>query len=1027
MSMQIVFSIVYFAVFSLYLGYAITVITQNPKEKINRMFFVILLLMAFWTFTFSLVNAASDYESALFWRRTSTLGWGLVFCFILRLMLLITPDRDGWLMGFLRSKVGATFIYGMGTVNVIIYMLWTDVANQQYNLVRTTYGWSNMSVDSPAAMYFNVYLVVLLSLIVWTSNKWAKGLKQIRSLKSSYAIIGSFAAVGVIGIIVDMVVVTYLHQPGPQVGALIGIIPITTVFATTNRFSFTHDNILPIQPKEFYIIPRGSRRDIVFYLAVMTYLAAVLSFAFRYFIYGESLLVVSLYSAGLMLMSAGLYFAPKLPIEDRYKDFITMAILSVFIPYMLFQYAIVDAAVTIWTLPVFVILLSIVFVSRWATIFCGAVSIVTLLAIGIANPKREVTILIEEHLLRVIIIIVFTWFAMYVKRLYVKRLKENEKQYKLQQLIAMISNEVLKIDETNTQEKLSNIFARVGDTTDVDSVFVMNFEADGDDIIFQQGWSKEHPISFIRKFSSVKEPILSITENDHSILIQDVSAITNEYRNIKSMLDSLDINSAIMFPVLMKDEVVGVFGLAYNTVKKKFTKSDAEQYRTISNILADAYQKSRTAREIHKLAYFDTLTALPNRVYLNKTIQQYIQDSEKNQDRFAVLFIDLDAFKWVNDSIGHSGGDQLLKDVAGRLTDCVGDLEKLYRFSGDEFVVLHQLGAEDDNSLHRQVEKILHQLQLPYTIGDMNYSITGSIGVAVYPNDGQTADNLIRNADLSMYDAKIAGKNQVRYCTDAFKAKLYDRHQMIMYLQDAVERDELVMYYQPQVNGRTGEIIGIEALIRWNNPDLGHVPPGIFIPIAEQTGLIIQIGEWVIENVCDQHRKWRNCSLAGLPVAINISSVQLKYQGFYDSVKNIIDMTGMDPALLEFEVTESVALKDSTQSVMLLNRLRDQGISIAIDDFGTEYSSLNRLKELPVDRVKIAMNFIHGITMNPKDEAVVNVIIYLAKKFNLRIIAEGVENEFQLDYLLNEGCSDIQGYFFHQPMSASALLTLVED
>ncbi len=1020
MTSQDIVSIIHFIAFGIYFGFAMLVLFQDLKEKVNQLFGSILILLAFWAYTFSIANSAVDYETALLWREVGSIGWGLVFSFVLRLLLYMVKDNGNKLIKHLNSMLGRVLIYGLGGVNVLFYLIWKEIADKQFKLVWSEYGWMSVGAGTIISNYFNIYLLIILGLSLWTSFIWLKQLKETKGIKQSYAVIISFFAAAFIGVAIDVIIVNVLGFELVQVSVLVGVIPVVTIFLTSNHFNFASGAIIAEESKGFHLVPQGSRRDIAFYMAAMVYIGSLGSFVFLYFIYNESLFIANVYSSGLLLMAGFLYVIPLFKLSDKRKDFWILIVLAIFIPYVLLHYAGVDAAVTIWVVPVFLILLSVVFSSQMATYFISGVTVITLTVIGIFYPVTEKTLYIEEHLLRIGIILVFTWLALYVRKLYIRRLRENEQQYRIQKMVADISTEILSINEKDSTNRLDGVFKKIGVTAEVDLIYVMNIENLSKEIIYLQAWSAETNTKNIRKFPKVMDSFLKVIDSEKSLLIQKVAGIPNEYKLVRDMLEGLDIYSTIMYPIVVKDQLSGVFGMAYTNTKKSFDSHDAEIYQTTANILSDAYQKARAEKEIHELAYYDQLTGLPNRSSLYEYLEEELAQMVIHQQRLAVLFMDLDSFKWVNDSIGHWGGDLLLEAVAARINECLTGRDKAFRFSGDEFVFVHIIENEI-SGLNLLVNRLLNKLKEPYVIEDVVNEVTVSIGVAIFPEDGNDYHELLRNADLAMYEAKIDGKNQAKYCTNEFKSKLYDKHQMIMKLRKAMENEELEVYYQPQVDGISKEIIGYEALLRWKNPELGHVPPGVFIKLAEQTGLIAPIGEWVLRNVCQQYKKWEGSPLAKLPVGVNLSSYQLRDPNLYQSIKRIIDDTGMNPQLLEFEVTESVALEDFGKSIRLLEDFRKIGIKIAIDDFGTEYSSLNRLKELPVDRVKIAMDFVHGIHEDPKDEAVVNVIIYLAKRMGLRVIAEGVEDEFQLDYLIHEGCREIQGYYFYKPMDARAL------
>jgi len=442
-----------------------------------------------------------------------------------------------------------------------------------------------------------------------------------------------------------------------------------------------------------------------------------------------------------------------------------------------------------------------------------------------------------------------------------------------------------------------------------------------------------------------------------------------------------------------------------------------EQYQHILSSENEINMRIAMEEKITKLAYYDHLTGLPNRRLFNDSLSQCIINVALNKKNLGVLFLDLDAFKRVNDTMGHAKGDELLKLVSNRLKKVLRKVDIVSRVSGDEFLILIE-DLEYAEYLREVSERILDMFKEPFTLDNHNLYITTSIGGALYPVDGEDVETLIKNADIAMYIAKDRGKNKFQLCTSIIKEKLFEEMRLTNSLYGALERNELELYYQPQVSLISGEINGLEALIRWNNTELGIVSPVDFIYIAEKTGLILPIGEWVIKSACIQNKAWQEAGILNVPVAVNLSVNQFENTKIVEGIEKILEETNLKPTDLELEITESIIMKETGYIVQSLKQLKKLGVTLAIDDFGTEYSSLNYIKQLPVDRIKIDISFVRGININEKDEAIIKVIIALARNLGLKVIAEGVETKEQLDFLRNQGCDDVQGYYFYKPMPA---------
>lgn len=436
---------------------------------------------------------------------------------------------------------------------------------------------------------------------------------------------------------------------------------------------------------------------------------------------------------------------------------------------------------------------------------------------------------------------------------------------------------------------------------------------------------------------------------------------------------------------------------------------------------------SAQAREDQLLiqAQYDNLTGLPNRILLQDRLGQAMEHSDRSGKPLWLAFIDLDRFKFINDSLGHKVGDQLLIEVAKRLEWTIRDTDTVARFGGDEFIVIMQ-GDMDDTLKIVILNRLIKAVEAPFTIEGNEIIITCSVGVSVYPTDAKSSDVLLSNTDIAMYRAKELGKNNFQFFTQSMNEKVADRLRMETHLRKALELDELEMFYQPKVDLHTKQIVGMEALIRWNSKELGFTSPLQFIPLAEETGLIVPIGEWALRTACTQAVAWRKAGLGKLLMAVNLSARQFNQKNLLKSITNILEQTGMDAQQLELELTESIIMNDAEDSERILHSIKSLGIHLSIDDFGTGYSSLSYLKNLPVDTLKIDKSFTDDIVLHNDEAPIVASIISLAKNLKLNVVAEGVESYEQVRYLSAHGCNEIQGYYFSKPAPAESIEMLLK-
>ncbi len=454
-------------------------------------------------------------------------------------------------------------------------------------------------------------------------------------------------------------------------------------------------------------------------------------------------------------------------------------------------------------------------------------------------------------------------------------------------------------------------------------------------------------------------------------------------------------------------------------------RDEAENIIRSLAVVSNVTEKKRTERDIQQLAYYDTLTGLANRTLFRDRLHQALAQSQRSGRKVAVLFLDLDRFKDINDTLGHATGDIVLQSVALRLKECVREGDTVARLGGDEFVIIlpTYYGEQD---LTTFAERILKILSLPMKIGERDLFTTASLGIAIAPLDGENVDTLLRNADISMYAAKDRGRNTFTYFSAEMNARAVAKVELESKLRSALQKNELFLVYQPQIDLHTGTICGVEALLRWRHPQEGLIPPSRFVPIAEETGLIVPIGEWVLRSACEQARVWQEIGFSTLRMAVNISGHQFKQHDFIDTVDRILKKTGLNPHGLELELTESIVMSNANEAIMTLTDLKVRGIRLAIDDFGTGYSSLSYLKNFPIDRIKIAQEFVRDIPNDPDDAAIVETIISMAHNLDLQVIAEGVENRQQLKFLRERHCTEMQGYYFARPLPAEELTELLE-
>ncbi|TDF95796.1 EAL domain-containing protein [Paenibacillus piri] len=490
-----------------------------------------------------------------------------------------------------------------------------------------------------------------------------------------------------------------------------------------------------------------------------------------------------------------------------------------------------------------------------------------------------------------------------------------------------------------------------------------------------------------------------------------------------------------------KEHIVNILQLMKTTDPANAELDDAEQDELFTRIISETKdeqllrsyatiravnERRRAEHKIVHMAYHDSLTNLPNRLHFDQRLKECFEQAEQDGGRMAVIFFDLDRFKVINDTLGHHVGDQLLQYLARKLKVYVKEKDIVARFGGDEFIILLTNISHIDEAA-QFAKGIPDLLKEPFVIEDQELFVTASIGISLYPDDGMDAETLLKNADIAMYRSKEKGGNSYHYYYPDMNKRSLHRLNLEIHLRKALERNEFRVFYQPIVDLNNGKIFGMESLVRWHHPEWGIISPGEFIPLAEETGLIVPIGNWVLKQACRQNKEWQSLGHAPLCVSVNISAIQFHQPSFVHYVEQTLLETGLEPRLLCLEITENVAMTNVSYIMDTMNKLRTLGVSISIDDFGTGYSSFSYLKRFRVHTLKIDQSFIRDVTSDEENAAIVTALIAMSRKLKIKSLAEGVETREQLDFLISQGCNEIQGYVFSKPMPAPDFELMIRE
>ncbi len=987
---------------------------QNPKSGVNVVFTLMCGCMALWSFGFSVAIKAPTLAECLTGRRIAAGGWSLLFGIVVHFGLLLIREK-----GIAVRRWVYVPIYVPAAVMLYVFCLSDQMAEAQYNMVLTPLGWVNVAVNNGWDYLLYAYFAVCFLTTFLLIRKWASFADDITEAKQAKLISIACAASVLLGSTDIFFNSLFKDAYLPQMAPIAFLIPLATVSYCIKKYRFLNHH----QPNDLEIVLANSNQSMAYNYLSFAYFAGSFVYYFTQYVMQPGTPLMTALAPSLLLFFVGLViqWLTRLNIGRNMQEVVYVAAVTLSIPAVTLQF--IDyGSVTVWAFP-FVTLVFAMLFRRQIVLVCTAVSMLaTQVIVWILKPQVLVQINSVDYSARIGIFLIAVWVAFYAHKAYVLRLRENEEQIRRQKLISDISFEMGSAGRKNERDKMQELFRRIGDFFQADSVRFVPCVPGEDYPAYC--WLCPGTAGVLLDQTGIRQA--DMADIRETVIIGDGFPVPQGRPALAEKLAGEGIGSLISVPVSVKEEVVG--HLRLETIRRDAPwRSDyLELLKILSNITADTMDKVRTETKVHFLAYYDNLTGLPNRALFKDRTEQAISLAQRTERTIAVIFLDLDGFKSINDTMGHQGGDHLIREVASQLVKCLRKTDTVARFGGDEFVVMVNHLADAEN-IQRIMETVMGLFSRPFIVHGQEMFVTGSAGVAMYPVDGTDTDTLVKSADIAMYHAKDKGKNQYVLCSPHMREEIQLKMRLTNSLYRALDRHELVVHYQPQIDLPSGKIVGMEALLRWRHPEIGMVPPGIFIPLAEQSGLINNIGEWVLYEACRQNKQWQMMGLPRMRVAVNISVNQFRNPNLVGQVKQVLEITKLDPQDLELEITEGIAIKEAGYIVSVLNELKKLNVCISIDDFGTEYSSLSRLKLLPVDRIKMDMQFVREIEHSDKDKAISQVIINLAKSLGMKVIAEGVETQGQLDFLVAKECDEVQGYYYYLPMPGSEVESAIRS
>lgn len=980
------------------------VYSYDTKDPVHKTFFYMNLGLSTWSLMAVLITHVGTGQDALLWTFVSVFGWGFVYSFLSSHLIHLTGyapkmNRKKW------TLVYAPILISLSTT------LYSFLSGEMEKRLRYgDYGWTYKVGGEPWTTWLKVYYFLMGFSALYMLYQWKP--KPEMFIRGKYQKVISVTLK--ISLLLGLPKILGFYEYFGL--GLLGLGPIHMLPAVGGLLYVLVSKARSEREVESFIPKRGeylsakTHDKIFFYVSQVYLLAAFLVFYVQVLLNVKEIIRTSFLSATLFFIGLFVFYLLKVKISVRTRDDIINSILSLSIPFVTLFFSEVSVGFA-FAAPVILIFMAVAFNNKNLLIATSTMSVITLILLWIMYPQMAGSFRGPEHFARLLIFFIIIGIAFFINDIYRKRQQQFERQIDHERFLADMVQLMSKARYSNVKSNLEVFLEETVYYMEADygSVHIFSDIKDGVHRKFEQYGRGD--LAGIRKnlrFSSVL---------DH--LLEDTTRAEHDEANIRRIIARFraamtEEKVALMIqPVVESEKVIGVMCLG-SFDRNSWDEGYQNSFELIVKNLSSMLYKVKKEDELYRMAYYDALTGLPNRVMFSKILTDMLERSEEGEYT-ALLFLDLDDFKNINDLLGHSVGDQLLVEVVSRIKPKLYNDKHISRFGGDEFlVVLPNMKSVEE--IETKVREILDTAIGTFQFDERLISTGASIGVSIYPKDGRQAEDLIRYADLAMYSAKNHGKNQYVLCTEDIKAKFVYEKEIENDLHYAITNKEFVLYYQPRVHGESLDIVGVEALLRWNHPEKGMIPPGVFIPIAERIGLMSEIDQWVFREACRQNLYWQRKGYKKINMSVNVTPMTFagNFEGS-DILKNLRERI-WDPSYIEVEITENTMYFSPESIRNRLNYLRGMGMSVALDDFGIAYSSLGRLHELPIDKIKIDRQFVVNLNEAEKGKNLYDGILHLGRSLGLVINVEGVENEAQAAYVRSRGCDEIQGFYYYRPM-----------
>jgi len=840
-------ALIYYIAYIIYVYCAIYIMTRNAKATLNRLFLIICVALCIWALSFSISAYAYDPRTVLRWRMFAAFGWGTIYSFLLHFIILLT-GHEKWL----KNKLVYLALYVPALINVLVFGLLRSVAEKEFNFVFTSTGWFSLQNNTFFGWFFNVYYIVFsiaVMILIW---KWRKNAVNTSQKNQATLIFISFLFPLLLGSITDVILAWHSPATYPPFALVYILVPMVAIMYSIRHFGILKKSAPADFVPDGLIVDATRHKRIYLHTANIILGGSMFHFMYQYFFVQSPLYEEIIYSGVLFAVGIFIFAMHSFRIKQSTMDNILSILIVLVIPY--FSIAYLDSgAVTVWAIPFFFVIISIMFKNKWSLILINASIIASQIYTWVTVPAITTEIVGIDHLLRIGFYLVALGLVSFINFIYVNRLKETERQIHFQRMLFDISSNFLTMSEADADQKINYMLEKTTDYLQFDQSYVGMFSADKESILFTHSYSNNpaHAAPMKGQIFPVDKFEMTISKllQNQPIYYDTLESIPEKNIEERNYFRAAGIYSLIIVPLFVNEKVIGILGYESLSKDVSWKSHPLSIYKILANLLANTIQKMHSEKEVWFMAYNDTLTHLPNRFSFTNLLNQAIEHLDNENQKIAIVFADLDMLRTINDVHGHQMGDEVLKKVAAILQKHTQDRGVTARFESDKFLLMLPY-LTDNMEAVELAESIIEEFNEPIHLNDQDFFITVSLGLSFYPLCGTDAAALIKNADLAMQESKKEGGNRYTLCTQDLIDQVTNQLYMSNQLHYAIERNELFLLYQPQINIATGKIVGVEALLRWQSREFGLVSPGVFIPLAEKNGLISSIGEWVLNEAC---------------------------------------------------------------------------------------------------------------------------------------------------------------------------------